>query len=68
MHRNLNSSDYAQKPQRNCTFINSASGLLEHNQAALIKVLRSFDNPLNIVQKTEVVSMFYLAFLIRRPA
>jgi hypothetical protein len=34
-------------------------------------VLRSFDNPVNIVQKTEVVrlvSMFYLAFLIRRPA
>jgi hypothetical protein len=31
-YRNLkseNSQDYAQKPQRNCTFMNSASGLVE---------------------------------------
>jgi hypothetical protein len=33
-YRNLkseNSQDYAQKPQRNCTFMNSASGLQQQN-------------------------------------
>jgi hypothetical protein len=46
-----NSQDYAQKPERNCTFMNLASGLVFHHDGMSLWYKEQYEQRLRKVQK-----------------
>ncbi len=55
--KSKNSQDYAQKSQRNCTFINLASG-----QAARVQCILCLSNKLRLIHKNNIFFGFILLF------